>query len=143
KLLNILWTFALARRLEGIGVVANAANPGTAWTSMTAGTEPRILSGWVRPFWPIFRWLQRRGSAENAARSAIFLASAPETASIRGRYIESNARPARPSAAALDRTNQEKPWELALRLMTNAPTAVGDDSMITGGMAALMPLSVS
>jgi NAD(P)-dependent dehydrogenase (short-subunit alcohol dehydrogenase family) len=30
KLLNLLWTLALARRLEGSGVVVNATNPGMA-----------------------------------------------------------------------------------------------------------------
>jgi len=35
KLLNVLWTPALARRLEGSGVVANATNPGMAWTAQT------------------------------------------------------------------------------------------------------------
>jgi NAD(P)-dependent dehydrogenase (short-subunit alcohol dehydrogenase family) len=49
KLLNVMWTFALARRLAGSGVVANAADPGGAWTSMTQAFAPRSVPGWVRP----------------------------------------------------------------------------------------------
>jgi NAD(P)-dependent dehydrogenase (short-subunit alcohol dehydrogenase family) len=143
KLFNILWTFALARRLEGSGVVANAADPGTAWTSMTAGIEQRSLPPWVSLIWPLFRWLQRRGSAENAARSSIFLASAPEAASITGTYIGSKVRPARPPAAALDRANQEKTWELAATLVSNAPTAIGTERVMAVGTAAATPVAVT
>jgi retinol dehydrogenase 14 len=131
KLLNILWTFALARRLEGGpgtgGVVANAADPGTAWTSMTANTEPRSFPAWGRLLWPLLRMLQHRGSAEKAARSSIFLASAAEAANMTGSYIKPNARPGSPAAAALDRASQEKSWELAASLVRSAPTAIAMD----------------
>ncbi|MGH2351818.1 MAG: SDR family NAD(P)-dependent oxidoreductase, partial [Chloroflexota bacterium] len=62
KLLNVLWTLALARRLEGSGVVANSADPGGAWTSMTQGLDPRGMPGRMRLVWPVLRQLQRRGS---------------------------------------------------------------------------------
>ena len=123
KLLNILWAFALARRLEGSGIVANATHPGLAWTSLTAAMTPRSVPGWFRVAWPIFRWYQRRTSAEKASRSSVFLASAPEAGRVSGMYFESNARPARPSKAALDRTYQEKAWELMASLVANAPSA--------------------
>jgi NAD(P)-dependent dehydrogenase (short-subunit alcohol dehydrogenase family) len=124
KLLNVLWTFALARRLAGSGIVANAADPGGAWTPMTQGLASRSMPTWVRPCWPLLRWLQRRGTPEQAARSSIFLASAPDAAGLTGRYIGSNARPARPSAAALGRDNQERAWEVAASLVATAPTAL-------------------
>jgi NAD(P)-dependent dehydrogenase (short-subunit alcohol dehydrogenase family) len=123
KLLNILWTFALARRLEGSGVVANTADPGTAWTSMTAGTEARSFPTWGRLLWPLLRLYQRRGSPEKAARSSIFLASALEGGTMTGRYLEPDARPGKPSPALLDRDSQEKTWELAEALVLQAPTA--------------------
>jgi NAD(P)-dependent dehydrogenase (short-subunit alcohol dehydrogenase family) len=129
KLLNVMWTLALARRLAGRGVVANSADPGGAWTSMTQAFAPRSMPGWVRPFWPLLRVLQRRGSPEQAARSSIFLASAPAAASMTGKYLDSNVRPATPAPAALDRTNQEQAWELAVRLVSNAPTATHADQV--------------
>lgn len=124
KLLKILWTFALARRLEGSGVVANATNPGMAWTSGTEGIARRSMPALQRLFWPVFRRIQRRGSAEKAAHSSVFLASSPEAASVTGRYFESNAKPKRPSALALDVGNQERVWELASTLIAQAPTAL-------------------
>jgi NAD(P)-dependent dehydrogenase (short-subunit alcohol dehydrogenase family) len=44
-LLNLLWTFALARRPGGSGVVANATNPGTAWTTGTPGRRASRRAG--------------------------------------------------------------------------------------------------
>ena len=136
KLLNVLWTFALARRLEGSGVVANSADPGGAWTPMTEAMAPRSMPGWVRPFWPVMRWLQRRGSPEQAARSSIFLASAPEAARMTRTYLGPKMRPARPSPIVLDHANQERTWKLAVQLIANAPTALRDDHMSTAGTAA-------
>ncbi|MCI0397215.1 MAG: SDR family NAD(P)-dependent oxidoreductase [Chloroflexi bacterium] len=124
KLLNIMWTFALARRLAGSGVVANAVNPGMAWTSQTKGIAPRAMPGWGRLFWPIFRLIQRRGSAEKAAHAPITLASSPELATVTGMYFESNGRPQGPAAATLDQANQEKAWKLGQSLVANAPTNV-------------------
>jgi NAD(P)-dependent dehydrogenase (short-subunit alcohol dehydrogenase family) len=122
KLLSLLWTLALARRLEGAGVVVNATNPGMAWTPGTQALTPQAVPAW-RLVWPLVRWLQRRASAEAAARSSVFLASAEEAAAITGRYFESKAQPRRPSALALDIGNQERAWELAATLIASAPRA--------------------
>lgn len=121
KLLSLLWTLALARRLEGAGVVVNASNPGMAWTPGTQALTPQAVPAW-RLVWPLVRWLQRRASAEAAARSSVFLASAEQAAAITGRYFESKAQPKRPSALALDTGNQERAWELAATLIASAPT---------------------
>lgn len=124
KLLNLLWTFALARRLEGSGVVANATNPGKAWTSQTANIAPRSMPIWQRLFWPLFRVIQRTGSPEKAARSSIFLASSPDVATVTGKYFESDMSEERPAAAIRDQATQEQTWELTESLVTNAPTAI-------------------
>jgi len=122
--LSLLWTFALARRLEASGVVANATNPGMAWTPGTQAITPQAVPAW-RLVWPLVRWLQRRASAEAASRSSVFLASSEEAAAVTGQYFESKAQPKRPSALALDVGNQERTWELAATLIANAPTAAG------------------
>jgi retinol dehydrogenase-14 len=132
KLLNVLWTFALARWLEGSGVVANAVNPGVAWTTTTKELAPRAMPVAQRLLWPLFRLVQRRGSPERAARAATFLASALEAACLSGMYVESDARPVQPSAAALDRANQERAWELGTSLVANAPTRARDGAAMSG-----------
>jgi len=101
KFLNLLWTLALARRLEGTGIVASALHPGTAWTAMTQNNEPRIMPDSLWLFWPIFRLVQRSGSPEKCARTSIFLASAPEAANISGQYFESSTRSKNPGPAVL------------------------------------------
>ena len=122
KLLNLLWTFALARRLGGSDVVANATNPGTAWTAGTQGIAPRGMPAVQRFLWPVFRRVQQSGSAEKAARSPTFLMSSPEVAGVTGAYYESNAKPKRPSSLALDKREQERAWDLATALASRAPT---------------------
>jgi NAD(P)-dependent dehydrogenase (short-subunit alcohol dehydrogenase family) len=124
KLLNLMWMLALARRLAGSGVVANALHPGTAWTAMTQSNEPRILPSGLRLFWPVFRVLQRSGSPEKAARTSTYLASAPEAAAFNGQYFESSTRPKDPGSVVLDQANQEKAWALGVSLVREAPTAL-------------------
>jgi NAD(P)-dependent dehydrogenase (short-subunit alcohol dehydrogenase family) len=121
KLLNVLWTLALAKRLEGSGVVANAVNPGMAWTPGTRALTPEAVPSW-RFFWPLVRLAQRRASAEAASKAPVFLASSDDAASVSGTYYESNAEPKRPSALALDTGNQERAWELAAELVARAST---------------------
>ena len=123
KLLNVIWSFALARRLSGRRIVANALHPGLAWTSMTASTAPRSMPPLLRVAWPLVRWLQRRGSPVDGARTPIFLASAPEAAAITGLYFESDGQPANVPAAVLDHEMQERAWALAEGLVRAAPTA--------------------
>lgn len=121
KLLNILWTFALARRLEGSGVVANAVNPGMAWTNQTRAMTPETVPAW-RLFWPLVRLVQRRASAEAAAKSSVYLASSEKASSVSGACFEGNAKPRRPTELALDVGNQERAWDLAKSLVARAPT---------------------
>jgi NAD(P)-dependent dehydrogenase (short-subunit alcohol dehydrogenase family) len=124
KYLNLLWTFALAQRAEGSGIVANALHPGTAWTSMTQSNQLRVLPANMRLLWPVFRVLQRIGSPEKVAHTSTFLASAPEAAKITGKYFESSTRPKELSPHVVDLAKQEKTWELATSLVREAPTAI-------------------
>jgi retinol dehydrogenase-14 len=134
--MNILWTLVLARRLEGSGIVANALHPGTAWTTMNQSSEARVYPPGMRPFWPILRLIQRSGSPEKAARTSTFLASAPESANLKGQYFESSTRPKPLPAQMLDRTNQERTWNLVASLVRNAPTAIpvkADEYVVAAG----------
>lgn len=124
KYLNLLWTFALARRLEGSGIVANALHPGTAWTAMTKSSEPRSFPANMRPLWPLLRLIQRIGSPEKVAQTSIYLASAPEAANITGHYFESNTHPKDLGPDVADLAKQEKAWELGVSLVHKAVTAI-------------------
>jgi NAD(P)-dependent dehydrogenase (short-subunit alcohol dehydrogenase family) len=128
KYLNLLWTFALAHRLEvrleDSWITANAVHPGTAWTTITKSSEPRSFPQNLRPLWPVVRLMQRTGSPEKAAHISIYLASEPEVANITGQYFESSTHPKYPGPAVLDMDKQEKAWELAVSLVRDAPTAI-------------------
>ena len=107
KYLNLLWTLALTRHINGSGIVANAVHPGTAWTTMTQSNQPRLLPPGMRLFWPLFRLVQRSGSPEKGARTSVFLASAPEAAAVSGQYFESSTRPKTLPPEMLDPDLQE------------------------------------
>jgi NAD(P)-dependent dehydrogenase (short-subunit alcohol dehydrogenase family) len=124
KYLNLLWSLALARRLEGSGIVANVLHPGTAWTAMTQSNESRSLPSGMRRLWLLIRLLQRIGSPEKVARTSIYLAGAPEAANINGQYFESSTRPKDLSAEVIDAAKQEKAWELGASLVRHARTAI-------------------
>jgi retinol dehydrogenase 14 len=130
KYLNLLWTFALARRLESSGITANALHPGTAWTTMTRGSESRSLPANMRRLWPLIRFFQRIGSPERVAHTSIYLASAPGAANITGRYFESSTRPKDLSPNVTDEEKEEKAWELAASLVRDAVTAIGFATML-------------
>lgn len=124
KLLGLMWTFALARRLAGAGRVANATNPGMAWTPGTAGLTPAQVPQW-RLIFPVVTWLRRRASAEKAARAPVFLAAAPEAARLNGAYVEGDGRLRQPAPAARRLVDQERAWALAERLAAKVNRAAG------------------
>jgi NAD(P)-dependent dehydrogenase (short-subunit alcohol dehydrogenase family) len=94
KLGNLLFTFKLARHLEGTGVTVNALHPGTINTKMLSqiGLEGK----------PVAR----------GAETPVYLASDPEAANITGEYF-SQKRIAQPSETSQDPELQEKFWEIS------------------------------
>ena len=82
KLSNILFSFELARRLEGSPATSNAVSPGpskTAFGNNISGPVGLLLRFMKRL--PIF------GSAEKGARTLIYAAAAPELAGVTGRFF--------------------------------------------------------
>ena len=110
KLCNVLWTYELARRLEGTGVTVNLADPGGASTEMTRSEAMPLL----------FRTINRLGrrfmTTEKAARSSIYLASSPEVEAVSGGYFEPPNKRVRSSKASHDEAAQERVWEISAEL---------------------------
>lgn len=117
KLLNLLFTLALARRLTGTNVSANAVNPGMAWTSGVAALTPQGVPQW-RYVWPVVRWIQRRASPETAARGPVYLATTA-AATVSGRYFEGQ-REKRLPERLLDVDLQDRAWALGESLAAQA-----------------------
>jgi retinol dehydrogenase-14 len=122
KLLNLLFTLALARRLAPEQVTVNTLHPGLSWTEMTQSMTPDTMP-FPKPLWPFLRLLQRLGSPAKAGRRVAFLASSPDIAAYTGAYFAGKPTPKRLSARELDPENQERAWQLAAELVAGAPTS--------------------
>ncbi len=109
KLANVLFTRALARRLEGTGVVVNCLHPGVIRSGLGRGAPLPIRLGW-RAASVFF------GSPRKGARTIVYLASAPEAAEISGAYFV-DSRPATPSVQAQDDELGEELWDASASLV--------------------------
>lgn len=81
KLANIMFTYELARRLEGTGITVNALHPGT----VGAGIGSNNSVWYARPVLALFRLFAT--APEKGARTSIYLASSPEVAGVSGEYF--------------------------------------------------------
>ncbi|MBI4495083.1 MAG: SDR family oxidoreductase [Chloroflexi bacterium] len=86
KLANVLFTYELARRLDGSGVTANAVNPGLVATSFGLNNIP-FRNAWVMNALRRLYGLVAI-SAEQGAETAIYLASSAEVEGVTGRYFQ-------------------------------------------------------
>jgi NAD(P)-dependent dehydrogenase (short-subunit alcohol dehydrogenase family) len=128
KLLNLLFTLALARRLAPEQVTANTLHPGLSWTEMTQSMTPETMP-FAKPLWPVLRLMQRLGSPTKAGRRVAFLAFSSDVGAHTGQYFAGKPKPKRLSARELDPENQERAWRLAAELVAGASTSrrrVGD-----------------
>ena len=119
KLLNLIWTFALAGQLRPRGVKVNAINPGAAWTPGTAQLTPEAVPAW-KYIWPLVRYFLRRGSPAKAAQGPLWLSASTDADGLTGTYLQKRSQQ-RPKAAA-DPDNQRRVIELAHALVSQAPT---------------------
>ena len=117
KLANVLFTYELARRLDGSGVTANALHPGVVRTAFGA-EDPGTLQ---RLFVPLARLFMK--SPEQGAATSIHLASAPELEHVSGQYF-ANGRPKRSSARSYDEAVARRLWEISADLV-GLPTDSG------------------
>ena len=111
KLANIYFTQALARRLDGRGVTANAVHPGGVRTELGGGGELRGLTG--ASWWLIKRFLR---SPASGARPVMRLATADDVAGMSGAYFERESR-LKLRGAAADAHAAERLWEISERLV--------------------------
>lgn len=77
KLANVLFTYELARRLEGTGVTANCLHPGGVGTNLYRGL-PNFLQALIK----LVTISPARG-----ARTSIYLASSSEVEGVTGKYF--------------------------------------------------------
>ena len=113
KLANLLFTYALARRLEGTRVTVNALHPGSVRTNLGGNdnwlkTRLRNLlkPGMIRP--------------EEGAKTILYLAASPEVEGVTGKYFY-DCRPIRSSDESYDVADGERLWRLSESLAGEGP----------------------
>lgn len=108
KLANVMFTYELARRLEGTGVTANVLHPGVVRSGFghnNKGFVGRITSG-------VLSMMQRVGGVDvvQGADTAVYLCCAPEVEGITGNYWYKR-RQKESSPASIDQSQWTKLWE--------------------------------
>ena len=109
KLCNILFTYELARRLEGTGVTVNALHPGLVRTNIARNNG--LLGRAVNFF------IGARGvTAEQGAATLIYLASSPEVEGVSGKFFV-NRQAVPSSTLSYDEELAAGLWDLSERLI--------------------------
>ena len=102
KLANVLFTYELARRLEGTGVTANCLHPGAVGTNLFRG-----LPGFLQPLIRLVTISPERG-----ARTSIYLASSPDVEDVSGKYF-ARRKQKNSSAASHNEDATRRLWEVS------------------------------
>lgn len=111
KLANVMFTYMLAKRLEGSGVTANVFHPGLVKTGIFRKV-PRV--GWLAD--KIILDMRKPISVEEGAKTLVYLATSPEVDGQSGHYwYKKKIRQTTPQSYCLE--DQERLWELSERMV--------------------------
>ena len=103
---DLLFTFELARRLDGTGVTANAIHPGLVRTSLMSGA-PAVIRWAVWPF---------SGSPESAAKTIVPLALDPAFEGRSGQFFH-HAKAIDPPKSTRDPDVARRLWDVSAELI--------------------------
>jgi retinol dehydrogenase-14 len=108
KLGNFLFTYELARRLEGTGVTVNVMHPGGVKTELGKGQGGffGFMMKMMRPFML---------TPEQGADTLVWLASSPEVEGVTGRYFVKR-KEAKSSARSHDKELAARLWKVSAEL---------------------------
>lgn len=108
KLMNLYFTYELARRLKGSGVTANAVHPGFVATNIG-----RANGGWVGGLLRVARVAAI--TPEQGAEALVHLSASPDLEGVSGKYFEQQ-RLARSSEVSYDDEIALRLWDRSLQL---------------------------
>ena len=98
-----------SKKLQEKNITCNICYPGQASTKMTQNVTAKMLPGFARPFFPIFKYLTRPDngeSAKKASRSSVYLASSNEMSTKTGIYIDKNVKKQAMPKVVTDESNK-------------------------------------
>lgn len=104
KLMVLLFTYKLARELEGTGVTVNAVSPGFVATNLGRNSGSRmskVMFGMMRPF---------QLSPTEGARTSIYVASSPEIEDMTGKHF-AKSQQKESAAISHDKALQDALWK--------------------------------
>jgi NAD(P)-dependent dehydrogenase (short-subunit alcohol dehydrogenase family) len=114
KLANLLFTYELARRIEGGPVCVNALHPGFVATDI--GVRNKLVPAWL---WRLVSLAAI--SPEEGAKTSIHVATSGEVEGVHGKYFV-RCRPAQSSPQSYDVEAARRLWSVS-EAMTAAPGA--------------------
>lgn len=125
KLLNILFVRELSRRVEAIGITANAADPGFVRTNLGrhAVGGHRLLRALTRPM---------QSSPERGAATAVYLATSDEVTGVTGGYY-ANGHPMELSGLAKNDQLARKLWSVSAQALVSRRLATLNEMIAFGG----------
>lgn len=109
KLMNALFTYELARKLESSKVTANALHPGFVSTGFAMNNTG--LLRWGVKLMQVFA-----RSPEKGAETSIYLAASPKVEGVSGKYF-SDCKAVDSDPASYDQAVAEKLWQVSLELI--------------------------
>ncbi|MBA3533258.1 MAG: SDR family oxidoreductase [Ardenticatenales bacterium] len=108
KFANVLFTYELARRLEGTGVTANVLHPG--FVASNFGKNNGFLGRLVMPIVHLFAINETQGS-----ETSIYLASSPDVEGVTGKYfVKKKATPS--TKGSYDEAAARRLWGMSEQL---------------------------
>ncbi len=103
KLMNVLFTYELDRRLNGSGLTVNSLHPG-----FVASNFGKSNGGLMKP---IFKLLHLGAiNVENGAKTSVYLASSPEVDGVSGKYFD-KCKAVNSSKESYDKNIAKRLWE--------------------------------
>jgi len=109
KLANVLFTYELARKLEGTKVTTNALHPGFVNTGFAKNNNWIVKAGMA-----LLSPIQR--SPERGAETSIYLACSPEVDGVTGKYFV-DSKPVPSDPASYNHATSEWLWQISLEMI--------------------------
>ncbi len=110
KLADVLFTYELARRLQGTGVTANCLHPGFVKTNIAQADVSPPLRVVAQLIFIVSI------TPEEGAKTSVYLASAPEVEGITGKYFAKSI-PVRSKEISYDESLQKRMWDVSTALV--------------------------
>lgn len=109
KLANVMFTYELARQLQGTSITANSLHPGGVNTGIGDNNGPAFRN--------IYKLIKRFGlSPEEGAATSLYLATSEELAGVSGAYFE-KCQAVQSSDASYVAEDQKRLWQMSANMV--------------------------